>query len=68
MKLRSLLETATKLVRPGGRLIYATCSLLSEENDHGDPGDGWEDVGARTLWPHVDGTDGFFWQIWRAGS
>ena len=26
------LETAAKLVAPGGRLIYATCSLLPEEN------------------------------------
>lgn len=28
----SILEAAAKLVRPGGRLIYATCSLLEEEN------------------------------------
>jgi len=28
-----ILEAAAKLVRPGGRLVYATCSLLREEND-----------------------------------
>ncbi|MFN3630963.1 MAG: RsmB/NOP family class I SAM-dependent RNA methyltransferase, partial [Casimicrobiaceae bacterium] len=28
----SILDAAAKLVRPGGRLIYATCSLLREEN------------------------------------
>ncbi len=28
-----ILETARSLVRPGGRLIYATCSLLQEENE-----------------------------------
>jgi 16S rRNA (cytosine967-C5)-methyltransferase len=30
---RQLLETAWTLLRPGGRLLYATCSLLDEENE-----------------------------------
>jgi 16S rRNA (cytosine967-C5)-methyltransferase len=29
----SILDAAAKLVKPGGRLVYATCSLLAEEND-----------------------------------
>lgn len=29
----SILASAARLVRPGGRLIYATCSLLLEENE-----------------------------------
>jgi 16S rRNA (cytosine967-C5)-methyltransferase len=29
----SILESASRLVKPGGRLIYATCSLLPEENE-----------------------------------
>mgnify|MGYP001160540468 CR=1 FL=1 len=29
----SILESAARLLRPGGRLIYATCSLLREENE-----------------------------------
>jgi 16S rRNA (cytosine967-C5)-methyltransferase len=28
----ALLETAAALVKPGGRLVYATCSLLPQEN------------------------------------
>jgi 16S rRNA (cytosine967-C5)-methyltransferase len=32
-KQRAILETYAPLVRPGGRLIYATCSLFAEEND-----------------------------------
>jgi len=28
-----ILESAERLVKPGGRLIYATCSLLQEENE-----------------------------------
>ncbi|MFM9969430.1 MAG: RsmB/NOP family class I SAM-dependent RNA methyltransferase [Burkholderiales bacterium] len=31
-KQSSILAAAAKLVRPGGRLVYATCSLLHEEN------------------------------------
>ncbi|HYD99302.1 MAG TPA: RsmB/NOP family class I SAM-dependent RNA methyltransferase [Alphaproteobacteria bacterium] len=30
---RSILDSAARLVRPGGRLIYGTCSLLREENE-----------------------------------
>ncbi|MGH6894834.1 MAG: RsmB/NOP family class I SAM-dependent RNA methyltransferase, partial [Dongiaceae bacterium] len=30
---RNILDSAWRLVKPGGRLIYATCSLLAEEND-----------------------------------
>lgn len=29
----SILDSAARLVRPGGRLVYATCSLLFEENE-----------------------------------
>lgn len=71
-----LLDIAAGLVRPGGRLIYVTCSLLDEEgqdqiaaflNRH----DGWESAGlflpagtprggGMRLSPERDGTDGFF--------
>ncbi|MDO9596271.1 MAG: RsmB/NOP family class I SAM-dependent RNA methyltransferase [Azoarcus sp.] len=29
----AILSAAARLVKPGGRLVYATCSLLAEEND-----------------------------------
>jgi 16S rRNA (cytosine967-C5)-methyltransferase len=29
----SILTSAARLVKPGGRLVYATCSLLPEENE-----------------------------------
>jgi len=32
-KQNAILESAARLVKPGGRLVYATCSLLGEEND-----------------------------------
>ncbi len=31
-KQRAILDAAAALVRPGGRLVYATCSVLAEEN------------------------------------
>ncbi|MBI1199042.1 MAG: methyltransferase domain-containing protein [Phenylobacterium sp.] len=30
---REILDSAARLVKPGGRLVYATCSLLAEENE-----------------------------------
>ena len=33
VKQASILASAAKMVRPGGRLVYATCSLLTAEND-----------------------------------
>ncbi len=32
-KQRRILAAAARLVRPGGRLLYATCSILREENE-----------------------------------
>lgn len=33
VKQAAILASAARLVRPGGRLVYATCSLLDAEND-----------------------------------
>jgi 16S rRNA (cytosine967-C5)-methyltransferase len=76
-----LLDLAAELVRPGGALVYAVCSLLAEEG-RGQA----EALGARSslvpeappipggrsagpgliLTPGHDGTDGFFVARWRA--
>jgi 16S rRNA (cytosine967-C5)-methyltransferase len=32
-KQAAILHSAARLVKPGGRLVYATCSLLAEENE-----------------------------------
>jgi len=32
-KQKRILETAARLVKPGGRLLYATCSILRDENE-----------------------------------
>jgi 16S rRNA (cytosine967-C5)-methyltransferase len=57
----AILDRAANFVKPGGRLIYATCSLLRRENDdrvsrflkeHGD----FEPLDARAVWRDL--TDG----------
>ncbi len=32
-KQQAILQSAARLVKPGGRLVYATCSLLTDENE-----------------------------------
>ncbi len=63
---RAILESAARLVKSGGRLIYATCSILPEENEHQVEAFLESHAGfTRTaedlrLYPHTHGTDGFF--------
>ena len=33
LKQRAILDSAARLLKPGGRLVYATCSLLRAENE-----------------------------------
>ncbi len=65
-----ILDAATANVRPGGLLVYATCSLLRAENEdradafcarHPD----WSPLDRRRLTP-LDGGDGFFMARFRA--
>lgn len=44
-KQAAILRAASRLAKPGGRLVYATCSVLPEEN---------EDIVARFLEEHAD--------------
>jgi 16S rRNA (cytosine967-C5)-methyltransferase len=60
-----ILAEAAPLVRPGGALIYGTCSLLREENEDVADAfvarhDGFVHEEVLRLLPHRDGTDGFF--------
>ncbi len=73
---RDIIENLSSYVKPGGILLYSTCTILEEENEgvvnwflrkHNDfvPEDFSFDSfcsekGMYTFWPNVDGTDGFF--------
>jgi len=60
-----LVAQAARLVRPGGRIAYATCSLVAPENDPPVPS-GLTLLSAELLWPHRHACDGFGWRIWQA--
>lgn len=67
----AVLENAWGAVKPGGRLLYATCTLRQEENE--------DQVAAflrrrggtfsleqqETFWPQERGTDGFYYAVLR---
>lgn len=73
---REILDNCARYVRPGGVLLYSTCTLRPKEN--GDVVEGFlsahpqfalepfvlphwgEQPGQVTFWPHIHGTDGFF--------
>lgn len=73
---RDIMSCACEYVKPGGVLLYSTCTLLAEENrnnveyflsthDNFTPEDfeipaGRSEGGMMTLMPHKNGTDGFF--------
>ncbi|MDX2074763.1 MAG: RsmB/NOP family class I SAM-dependent RNA methyltransferase [Alphaproteobacteria bacterium] len=54
----SILQSASRLVAPGGRLIYATCSILSCENDRQvekflENNDNFRVVCAKKIWDNI---------------
>jgi len=75
-----ILRRYARLVRPGGRIVYATCSVLPEENERvvesflADGGFVLEPASVPAsardgdflrLYPHRHGTDGFFGAVMR---
>jgi 16S rRNA (cytosine967-C5)-methyltransferase len=62
----AILQSASRLLKVGGRLVYATCSILPAENQlqvqafiKANPEE-WALEDEFTLWPHRDGFDGFY--------
>jgi 16S rRNA (cytosine967-C5)-methyltransferase len=61
----SLLHASARLVTPGGRLVYSTCSIDAEENEHvvraflaGKAGGPFKLVRSQLSYPWKDGYDG----------
>ena len=73
---RAILENSARYVKDGGLLVYSTCTILPEENEHVTDGflkahdeftyeafslpNGVSAPGHLTLWPQRDNTDGFY--------
>lgn len=60
---KRILSRAVEVLKPGGRLVYSTCSVEREENE-----EVIESVDLKALktirtWPQREGTDGFFISI-----
>ena len=63
---RDILADYPMMVKPGGVLVYATCSVLPEENQNrlrawlSQNATDWELESEETLWPTPGGGDGFY--------
>jgi len=60
---RELLAVAARMVRPGGVVVYSTCSILADEDEQiadNAPSALIPDGAPRRTWPHEHGTEGFF--------
>ena len=62
-----ILDRYSSMVKAGGKLVYATCSVLPRENDDqvadflaSERGAGWSLLRKHTYLPQVEGYDGFF--------
>lgn len=61
---QELLTYATKFVRTGGYIVYATCSLFDIENKHLLP----KSYSIEDQLTFPDKQDGFYWHIWKFGE
>ena len=57
---KRILRNALEMLKPGGRLVYSTCSVEPEENEEVIAECRLRLLKTIRTWPHRDGCDGFF--------
>jgi 16S rRNA (cytosine967-C5)-methyltransferase len=64
---QDVLQQYSKMVKPGGKMVYATCSILPSENKHqvdkfltSESGKDFKFVSDKEVFAHISGFDGFY--------
>jgi 16S rRNA (cytosine967-C5)-methyltransferase len=70
---KRILKRAVEMVKPGGYLIYSTCSVEYDENEQViqdvlASDDRFHLLNTIRTWPHREGSDGFFIAVFKLGS
>ncbi|HEX7771594.1 MAG TPA: 16S rRNA (cytosine(967)-C(5))-methyltransferase RsmB [Pyrinomonadaceae bacterium] len=70
---KRILRRAVEMVKPGGHLIYSTCSVEYDENEQViqdvlTSDDRFRPLNTIRTWPHREGSDGFFIAIFEAAD
>ena len=70
---RAILDACSGYVKPGGTLMYSTCTVNRAENDgisraFSEARKDFELTEEKTLFPDTDGCDGFYYAVWKRKS
>lgn len=64
---KEIISQYSKICKPGGIMVYATCSILHRENEeqvqwflNSEAGKNWALKKEMRVWPHIDKYDGFY--------
>jgi 16S rRNA (cytosine967-C5)-methyltransferase len=68
-----IIERYSKMLKPGGQMIYATCSVLRSENEDQVEkflanNQNWSLIKQERHWPHKEGFDGFYAALLQKGE